>query len=57
MNAVQSTISTQGLVKPCHNVPGLWFVKTGHNDASITKCEFEVDRETAMKWDLFEKHP
>jgi hypothetical protein len=57
LSTVQSTNSTQGLLKPCHNVPGLWFVKTGRNGASITECEFEVDRETAVKWDLDETLP
>ncbi|KAF8071796.1 hypothetical protein FPV67DRAFT_897889 [Lyophyllum atratum] len=37
---------------PCHSVPGLWLVKMGHNDADVLDCEFEVDAETAQKWNL-----
>jgi hypothetical protein len=51
----QITNSIQGLLNPCHNVPGLWFVKTGCNSAAIAECEFEVDKETVVKWDLNEK--
>lgn len=55
IDAVQSEDNTPGRLKPCHNVPGLWFVKTGHNGACTTEYKFEVDRETAVKWDLNEK--
>lgn len=54
-NSVQPGNGTRDTLKPCHNVPGLWFVKTGHSGASIVECEFEVDKETAVKWDLNNK--
>ncbi|TFK40435.1 hypothetical protein BDQ12DRAFT_602503 [Crucibulum laeve] len=42
------------LPKPCHSVPGLWFVKTGLSELGFLECEFEIDQETATKWDFFE---
>jgi hypothetical protein len=47
--------STQNLLNPCHNVPGLWFVKTGCNSAAIAECVFEVDKKTAVEWELNKK--
>jgi len=55
VDTIQSTTSPQGTMKPCHNVPGLWFVKTGHDGAFVTECEFEIDKETAVKWGINEK--
>jgi hypothetical protein len=40
------------LLKSCHNVPGLWFVKMGSKYTNILECSFEVDKETAAKWDI-----
>ena len=36
----------------CHNVPALWFVKTGLDIADILEFSFDVDEETAVMWDL-----
>lgn len=41
---------------PCHNVPGLWCVKTGLDHADILECVFDVDVETATKWRLKTKY-
>ncbi|KIJ92988.1 hypothetical protein K443DRAFT_61974, partial [Laccaria amethystina LaAM-08-1] len=41
----------------CHNVPGLWFVKMGSKYTNILECSFEVDKETAAKWDIPEISP
>lgn len=40
---------------PCRNVPGLWFIKMGEEDVRILECEIYIDRETSLKWNLFEK--
>ena len=37
---------------PCHNVPGVWFVKVALGNIGILECSFEVDDVTALKWDL-----
>jgi hypothetical protein len=39
-------------VLPCHNVPGVWFVKVALGDIGILECSFEVDDVTALKWNL-----
>ena len=46
--------STPVLSNSCHNVPGLWFVKMGSKHMNILECSFEVDKETAIKWDIAE---
>ena len=42
--------SSSQLVKPCHNVPGLWMVKSGRKNIEIVTCEFEIDKITADRW-------
>ncbi|KAG6857393.1 hypothetical protein H0H87_004755 [Tephrocybe sp. NHM501043] len=37
---------------PCHNIPGLWLMQVGHEQADVVDCEFEVDSEIAEKWHL-----
>ena len=37
---------------PCHNVPGVWFVKVALGDIGTLECSFEVDDITALKWNL-----
>ncbi|RDB25949.1 hypothetical protein Hypma_006749 [Hypsizygus marmoreus] len=37
---------------PCHSVPGLWFVKMGHEHPYVSECIFDVDRITAEKWNI-----
>jgi hypothetical protein len=39
-------------VLPCHNVPGVWFVKVALGDIGTLECSFEVDDVTALKWNL-----
>ena len=39
-------------VLPCHNVPGVWFVKVALGDVGALECSFEVDDVTALKWNL-----
>ena len=39
-------------VLPCHNVPGVWFVKAALGDIGILECSFEVDDATALNWNL-----
>ena len=39
-------------VLPCHNVPGVWFVKVALGDIGILECSFEVDNVTALSWNL-----
>lgn len=43
---------TPVLSNSCHNVPGLWFVKMGSKHTNILECSFEIDKETAAKWDI-----
>lgn len=44
--------SSSQLVKPCHNVPGLWMVKSGRNSIEIVTCEFEIDKIAADRWGI-----
>jgi hypothetical protein len=37
---------------PCHNVPGVWFVKVALGGIGILECSFEVDDVTARNWNL-----
>jgi len=37
---------------PCHLVPGFWFFKIGLSDLGTLKCTFEIDHETAIKWNI-----
>jgi hypothetical protein len=37
---------------PCHNVPGVWFVKVALGDIGTLECSFEVDDVTALNWNL-----
>ena len=37
---------------PCHHVPGLWFVKVALNDMGTLDCSFDIDSETAIKWNF-----
>lgn len=37
---------------PCHNVPGIWFVKVALGDIGTLECSFEVDDVTALNWNL-----
>jgi hypothetical protein len=37
---------------PCHHVPGLWFVKVALNDMGTLECSFDIDSETAIKWNF-----
>ncbi|PPQ81010.1 hypothetical protein CVT25_014518 [Psilocybe cyanescens] len=39
-------------VLPCHNVPGLWFVKVPLDTLGTLTCEFKIDHETALKWNI-----
>ena len=39
-------------VLPCHNVPGVWFVKVALGDIGTLECSFEVDDVTVLKWNL-----
>jgi hypothetical protein len=39
-------------VLPCHNVPGVWFVKAALGDIGILECSFEVDDATVLNWNL-----
>jgi hypothetical protein len=39
-------------ILPCHHVPGLWFVKVALNDLGTLECSFDVDSETAIKWNF-----
>ena len=39
-------------ILPCHHVPGLWFVKVALNDMGTLECSFDIDPETAIKWNL-----
>ena len=39
-------------VLPCHNIPGIWFVKVALGDIGTLECSFEVDDVTALKWNL-----
>jgi hypothetical protein len=39
-------------VLPCHNVPGVWFVKVALGGIGTLECSFEVDDVTALKWNL-----
>ena len=39
-------------VLPCHNVPGIWFVKVALGEIGTLECSFEVDDVTALKWHL-----
>lgn len=39
-------------VLPCHNVPGIWFVKVALGDIGTLECSFEVDDVTALNWDI-----
>jgi hypothetical protein len=43
------------VMEPCRNVPGLWFYKMSHEGVRIMECEIEIDRETSLKWNLFEQ--
>ncbi|KAF8809729.1 hypothetical protein BYT27DRAFT_7036119, partial [Phlegmacium glaucopus] len=36
----------------CHNVPGVWFVKVALDNIGTLECSFEVDKVTALKWNL-----
>ncbi|KAF5372756.1 hypothetical protein D9615_010108 [Tricholomella constricta] len=50
-----SSSASQRLPKPtfpCHSVPGVWLVRTGHDGAHVLDSDFEVDAETAKKWNL-----
>ncbi|KAF8631366.1 hypothetical protein AX15_002423 [Amanita polypyramis BW_CC] len=38
--------------KPCHNVPGLWMIKTGARTVEIVTCEFEIDKIAADRWGI-----
>lgn len=51
-SATHSHPSTPVPSNSCHNVPGLWFVKMGSKYTNILECSFEVDKETASKWDI-----
>ncbi|KAF8910606.1 hypothetical protein CPB84DRAFT_1672506 [Gymnopilus junonius] len=42
----------QQLHLPCHNVPGLWFVKLGLDELGTLDCKFDIDHNTAKKWNL-----
>jgi hypothetical protein len=37
---------------PCHHVPGLWFVKVALNAMGTLECSFDIDSETAIKWNF-----
>ena len=37
---------------PCHNVPGVWFVKVALDDIGTLECSLEVDDVTAINWNL-----
>ena len=39
-------------VLPCHNVPGVWFVKVALDEIGTLECSFEVDKVTALQWNL-----
>ena len=39
-------------VLPCHNVPGVWFVKVALGDIGTLECSFEVDDVTVLNWNL-----
>lgn len=39
-------------VLPCHNVPGVWFVKMALDNIGTLECSFEVDNVTALNWNL-----
>ncbi|KAH9481280.1 hypothetical protein JR316_0005802 [Psilocybe cubensis] len=39
-------------VLPCHNVPGLWFVKLALDNMGTLNCDFQIDQETALKWNI-----
>ena len=43
---------TRPAVLPCHNVPGIWFVKVALGDIGTLECSFEVDDVTALNWNL-----
>ena len=45
-------MQTRPSVLPCHNVPGVWFVKVALGDIGTLECSFEVDDVTALKWNL-----
>ena len=40
------------VVKPCHNVPGPWMVKSGRKSVEIVTCEFEIDNIAADRWGI-----
>ncbi|KAF8349178.1 hypothetical protein F5887DRAFT_553967 [Amanita rubescens] len=40
------------IAKACHNVPGLWMVKSGQSRIEIVSCEFEIDTVAAEKWGI-----
>lgn len=47
------TSDNMGLnVLPCHNVPGVWFVKVALDNIGTLECSFDVDEVTALKWNL-----
>ena len=39
-------------ILPCHHVPGLWFVKVALNAMGTLECSFDIDSETAIKWNF-----
>jgi hypothetical protein len=39
-------------VLPCHNVPGVWFIKVALGDIGTLECSFEVDDVTVLDWNL-----
>ena len=48
----KSVADAELLVKPCHNVPGLWMVKFGADGVEIVTCEFEIDEIAADRWGI-----
>lgn len=50
--AKPDSASSSQLVKPCHNVPGLWMVKSGRRSIEIVTCEFEIDKIAADRWGI-----
>lgn len=45
-------VNTFDTTIPCLNVPGLWFVKMGHDVAHVLECIFNVDKKIADQWNL-----
>jgi hypothetical protein len=51
-SAVALPVPKSELQSPCRGVPGVWFAMQGLHELGTSTIEFEVDEETATKWNI-----